>query len=293
MKKSTSQISVYIMLINLAVLFSCRSREQNYIVYYNKVNKIDSIYRIANKPVKAIRRYKRLFRNYQPKNQERIEEYATYIKLSDKNHKNFGGQKSLYRLLPLIAPYNKKYTDFFDLYQKYGIDSITVKNKISHWRKNLNKQLIDSFTIAMIRDQEGRNNPRDPITTKINVEKNAKLLLWTFKNFGYPSMQKIGNIGNDNIFLAMHTFLTHMNESEEYPKIKSKLLEYVESGDCPPISYAMMIDNYNYIHHENSVYGFSFSSSKDSLQINRNRKLIGLPSLKHYDRIRKDFFKKK
>ncbi|MCP1300550.1 hypothetical protein NK356_15355 [Chryseobacterium sp. S0630] len=43
-------------------------------MYYNKVNEIDSIYRMAKQPEKAIKLYKALFRKYHPLNQERIEE---------------------------------------------------------------------------------------------------------------------------------------------------------------------------------------------------------------------------
>ncbi|EJL71244.1 hypothetical protein [Chryseobacterium populi] len=285
----TLSFGISILMFSLFIS-SCKSKEANYITYYNKVNKIDSIYRISNKPLKAIKEYRKLFKNYDPKNQERIEEYSTYIILSDQYQKKFGGQKSLYTLLPLIAPYNKAYKDYLKLYQKYGIDSLMVKKGIAEWKKKLNKQLIDSFTIAMIRDQEGRTQPIDTVAVKKNIEKNAKLLLWTFKNYGFPSLQKIGLYGNNNTFLPMHTFLTHMNESENRLLIQDKLLEYVKTGECPPVSYAMMVDNYNYIYKKNTVYGFSFSNSKDTVQIDHNRKSIGLPGLKHYKKIRNDFF---
>ncbi len=278
-------------LLFLFITLSCRSKEVNYITYYNKVNEIDSIYRMAHKPQKAIRKYKRLFKKYKPKNQERIEEYATYIKLSDKFHKNFGGQKSLYRLLLLIAPYNNEYKSYLHLFSKYGIDSLKVKYEIAEWKNNLNKQLIDSFSIAAVRDREGR--PKNPEIVKKNIKKNSQLLIWTFNKFGFPSLQKIGTIGNNNVFIAMPTFITHMNESEEYLYIKDKIYKYVKSGDCPPLDYALMVDNYNYINKENTIYGFNFSTTKDSIQINRNRKTIGLPSLKHYQKIRKDFMNRK
>lgn len=107
----------------LTVLFcSCKNRELNYITYYNKVNDIDSIFRIANKPKKAIHKYRKLFRKYPPKNQERIAEYETYITLADRYKKNFGGKENLYKLIHLNTPYNN-YKRLYGLYQKYGIDS--------------------------------------------------------------------------------------------------------------------------------------------------------------------------
>ena len=74
-------------------LFLCACKNRNYILYYNKVNEIDSIYRMAKQPEKAIKLYKPLFRKYRPLNQERHEEYETYIRLSDQHHTKFGGKK--------------------------------------------------------------------------------------------------------------------------------------------------------------------------------------------------------
>ena len=84
MKQST----YYILLIILVSFLSCKNRKVNYITYYNKVNEIDSIYRMADQPEKAIRKFKRLFQKYEPKNQELTEEYKTYIQLADQYHKN-------------------------------------------------------------------------------------------------------------------------------------------------------------------------------------------------------------
>ncbi|KMQ67519.1 hypothetical protein ACM39_13400 [Chryseobacterium sp. FH2] len=268
---------------------SCKSREFDYITYYNRVNEIDSIYRMANNPQKAIKKYRKLFRKYTPKNQERIEEYFTYIKISDDYNKNFGGKKSLYKLIPLIAPYGDSYKDQFKLYQKYGIDSTEVNQRVADWKKSLNKQLIDSFTIAMIRDQVGR--PNDKTLVKKNVEKNAHLFLWTFTNYGFPSSQKIGRLGNNDVFIAMPTLLSHMVSSESYPIIKSKVFEYLKSGDCSPQDYSLMADTFD--NNKNTASRFRYrNKTQDSTQVNRSRKSIGLPSLKHEAEIRKDFFKK-
>lgn len=276
--------------ILLLLFSSCRNSKVNYITYYNKVNEIDSIHRIAGKPQKAIRKYRRLFREYDPKNQEWIEEYETYITLADQYHKNFGGKKSLYKLITLVAPYGKDYKKLYPFCQKYGIDSLEVNQKVVDWKKNLNKALVDSFSIAMMRDQEGR--PQNIVLVNKNIEKNADLFFWTFKHYGFPDGQKIGRLGNDNIFIAMPTLLSHMIGSEKYPEFKKKIFEYVKSGECSPRDYALMSDTYDM--YRNTAARFNYRhQSQDSLQINRNRKSIGLPSLKHIAKIRKDKFKKK
>ena len=120
---------------------------------YNKVNDIDSAFRFQKDTLTTIKKYRKLFKKYPPKNQERIYEFETFIKIADKKSKKFGGQKNLNKLIPLVAPnwkFKKQEKDFFKLYQKYGIDSLEIEQKISTWKKGLNKQLVDSFSIAFV-----------------------------------------------------------------------------------------------------------------------------------------------
>lgn len=286
MKKYT----YYVLLFILISFLSCKNREVNYIIYYSKVNEIDSIYRMANKPEKAIKKFKRLFQKYDPKNQELTEEYKTYITLADQHNKNFGGRKSLFKLITLVAPYGHDYKNLYPLCKKYGIDSLEVDQKVADWKNSLNKTLIDSFSIAMTRDQEGR--PDNIALVTKNIEKNADLFFWTFKKYGFPDGQKIGRLGNNDVFIAMPTLLSHMIASKKYPEFRKKLLEYVKSGNCSPQEYALMSDTYDY--YRNTAVRYSLrNSDQDSIRINRNRKSIGLPSIKHSSKIRKDKFKKK
>ena len=101
---------------------------------------------------------------------------------------------------------------------------------------------MDSFSIAFVRDQE--KDRKDVYLFKINDSKNAELLLWTFKNYDYPSLQKIGLWGNNDVFMPMLSLYLHMPSQDRYLEIQQKLLEYVKSGDCPPRDYAGMVDRH-------------------------------------------------
>ncbi|WP_294217751.1 hypothetical protein [uncultured Chryseobacterium sp.] len=282
--------------ISLGVLLmtvSFTHKPLNYITYYSRVNEIYSIYRFKKDTLKAIKQYKRLFKKYPPKNQERVQEFETYIIISDRYHKDFGGKKTLYKLIPLIAPYGEEYKNYFSLYGKYGIDSLTVKNEVAKWKRNLNRTLIDSFSIAFIRDQQDHRNNVELM--ELDDNKNAKLLKWTFENYGYPSLQKIGLIGNNDVFMPMLTLFSHMSGSEYYPYFKTKMLEYMKSGDCLPRDYATMVDRHHLqFSKEEILYGYYIGNSThlDTLKINRNRKMIGLPSMQHSAKIRQDFMAK-
>lgn len=284
MNRVTALISL---IVCVFILSACKKKPD--IAYIKKVNEIDSIYRMADNPELAITEYQKLYKEYYPKNQENRDEYQTYITLAEGKNIDFGGKKSLYKLIDLIAPYGNRYKKYLPLFKKYGIDSTEVKKEMADWKKGLNKTLIDSFTVAMMRDQEGRYD--DTILMAKNVKKNAALLMWTFEKYGFPSIEKMGTTGNNDVFFAMPTFLTHMIESKEhYPYIKKKLLEYVKSGDCLPRDYAIMVDRENINNNKPSEYGYTLMIDiQDSAQINRNRKSIGLPSLKHSAKIVRDY----
>ncbi|MGG5209949.1 hypothetical protein ACQWU4_13550 [Chryseobacterium sp. MIQD13] len=287
---------VFAFLIVVSFL-SCKSKKLNYIDYYHKVYAIDSMHRINKDTLATIKRYKKLFRKYPPVQNERLEEYETYISYADRFHKKFGGIKSLDKLIAQSAPnwkYKREDQEFFKLFKKYGIDSITVEQKILQWKRSLNKTLIDSFSIAHKRDQyNGRVGPE----VVINDRKNAELLIWTFKNYGFPSKQKIGLNGNNQQPMHMGTFLNHMAGTVHYEYFKTKLLEYVKSGECPPRDYIEMIDKYQYIHYLEPIYGIyshydtNFDAA-DSARINRNRKAVGFPTLKQSSKMTKDFQRK-
>jgi len=284
-------------LLIILFLLSCQSIKLNYIDYYHKVYAIDSAHRINKDTLATIKQYRKLFRKYAPAQNERLEEYETYIRYADRLHKKFGGIKSLDKLIAQSAPnwkYKREDRDFFSLYKKYGIDSITLEQKVLQWKRSLNKTLIDSFSIAFERDQQ---NKRVGPQVVVNDRKNAELLIWTIKNYGYPSKQKIGLNGNNEQFMPMGTLLNHMSGTEHYEYFKTKLLEYVKSGECPPRDYIEMVDKYQYIHHLEPVYGVyshfdtNFDAA-DSARIDRNRRSVGFPSLKLSSKMTKDFQRK-
>jgi hypothetical protein len=53
------------------------------------------------------------------------------------------------------------------------------------------------------------------------------------------------------------------------------LLEYVKSGDCPPINYATMIDRYEYIHKRNILYGVYVGDFSDTIKLIRIEEVLG------------------
>ncbi|WP_250252886.1 hypothetical protein [Chryseobacterium sp. Marseille-Q3244] len=295
MKNHNYSLFSSLLLTSIFLLISCKNRDLNYIDYYNKVYTIDSIHRVNKDTLATIKQYKKLFRQYPPVQNERITEYEVYIKMADKYHQDFGGVKSLDKLLAQTAPYWQPDRDFYQLYKRHGIDSLQVEKKFQRWRKGLNQVLVDSFSIAFTRDQHNRNIKE---IVEMNDKKNAELLLWTFKNYGYPSLQKKGHLGRDGQLMAMGTMLNHMAYTKYYEYFKAKLLEYVKSGECTPRDYIEMVDKYQYANKGATMYGIFMRfdeanlSAADSARIDKNRAAVGFPRMKTSMKIAKDFFDK-
>lgn len=282
LKKYKTMRSFFFTAVFLALVTFLASSCNGYIRYYNKANTIDRKFKTNHDTVAFVKRYNKLFKKYNPPNSYgTFNKYETYIVFADKYRKNFGEKKSLYKLLDLVAPYNEHYKTLIPLCAKYGIDSLIVEEKIANNKKNRNKILIDSFSVAFVRDQqEGRS---DSLTIVKNDRINARLLKWTKENYGYPSPQKIGIKGNDGVFMPMLTFLSHMggNVPEYYPYLKKTLLKYVKSGECSPREYATFIDRHEHVNKREIIYGeylFNFSNLK---KVNRKRRSIGLKSTTH------------
>ena len=294
MKKAKIYLRSMFILTVISCMSACKSKTLNYVEYYNKVYDIDSIYRINQDPLAAIKQYRRLFRKYPPAQNERIEEYETYIKLADQYGKRFGGKKSLDKLVVQAAPnwkYKREDAEFFKLYKKYGIDSLEVEQKVTQWKKSLNQRLIDSFSIAFQRDQYNGRIYETP-GLKEKDDQNAELLLWTLKNYGFPSLQKIGLYGNNNLFMPMGALLNHMAQSEHYEYFKIKLVEYVKSGECVPRDYMDLVDKHQYINYLETEYGIFQHADDlrfDTVKINQRRKAIGFPTINKSRMITRDY----
>lgn len=267
----------------LLFLFSC-AKNENYIHYYQEVNRIDSVYRLANQPQLAVKEYKKLFKKYEPKNQERIQEFETYILLSDQYNEDFGGKETLKKLVTMKYYLGDRLKQYEGLFQKYGLQDEEVKQLIKETKQKQNQKLVDSFKIVLERDQEGRVE-KDFLTINKNVDRNAKFLLWYFDGYGYPTREKIGEF-------PMPTLLSHLSESVDNSILREKVLDYVKSGDCEPFVYALMIDGLNLNLKRSTIYRYTEWGALDSATIDKNRKSIGLPSLKHQAVIDKDFFKR-
>lgn len=274
--------SYFFSAVFLALVSFLASSCNGYITYYNKANTIDRKFKANHDTITFIKRYNKLFKKYDPpKSNFAFSKYETYIVYADKYGKKFGEKKSLYKLLDLVAPYNEHYKTLFPIYAKYGIDSLSVEQKIASSKNTMNKQLIDSFSVAFVRDQgQGRS---DSMTMVTNDRINARLLKWTIENYGYPSPQKIGITGNDGVFMPMLTFLSHIggNVPEYYPYFKKTLLKYVKSGECSPREYATMIDRHEHVNKREIIYGEYLFNFSDLKKVNRKRRSIGLKSLTH------------
>lgn len=281
------------------ISMSCKTIEilnnkPNYISYYNEVLEIDSLWRVEGKEKLAVHRFSKLFEKYSAKNQNGLMEYENYIRLAEKHNMDFGGKKSLLQLIRLIAPIAHQgwLNEYFPLFDKYGIDSLTVMQELNIWQNELNKEYIDTMTIAWQRDQ----NPRfegDFEQMIINDSLNHQMLLWGFEKHGFPSLQTIGIRGNNNTSFHISTMLLHLGSSIDDPDMfrafRSKVYDYVISGDCPPEDYARMIDRHELsVKRDSTTSYYKYKGASeivlDSNLVDRNRRNLGLPSLK-YDKV--------
>ena len=245
---------------------------------------IDSILRFHKDTLTVVHKYKRHFKKYKPFNQERLREYETYIFLSHKLNMNFGGKKSLYKLIDLITPYKYRYKDY-SFFKKYGIDSLEVLKRMKKRERKYNQILIDSFTVAFERDQSTRKNGYTNETSLADL-KNFNLLKWSLKNHGFPSTEKVGALTKWHYDDFYSILLIHFMDLDKYVYCKENLLQNVKSGECVPYHFASMVDRYETEVLKNKDYYNVRKTGddltvEDSIKIDKNRMSLGLPRMKH------------
>lgn len=275
---------IFILLFNI----SCRTN-LDYIVYHQSVNDADSLYRMANKPKKAYKKYRRTFRKYEPRNYSRIHEYQQYIQLGEKFNKRIK-DKELFELIYLLAPNNDVglFVAFEQVFQKHGIDSIIISEIMNDWEQNIDKELRDSISNAIYRDQNSIKENNEFLRKKV-VEKNFLLFKNLMENNRFPSEEKVGmRDGSDNS-LSIHALILNLFiEDHQFDYLRENLPRFIKSGDFSPYDYAFLVDlKISGIDQNSSFYGTS-GNYTDTVKVNLKRKSIGLPSIFHADLIRKN-----
>ena len=153
---------------------------------------------------------------------------------------------------------------------------------------------MDSFSVAFVCDQAFLGDNFYSNLIMLNDRKNAYLLKWTTKNYGYPWLQQIVAFGNEEVFMPVGNLLLHLSDYEDFIYVNETLLEYVKSGDWTPEDYAGMIDRNNLNNNLAPTYTVyqGHDDIRDSVKVDAARKSIGLPGFIHLRQFTKDFFKK-
>jgi hypothetical protein len=279
----------------VTILFSCKSnytrigdKDANYIPYYLKVYEADSLYIVGNFD-KSYKILDSLFKKYEPININTYNEYLIYTKL--KVLKNNNIKKDLIKLIQEFGYYR-------DILQE---DSI-LKNKLEQYEFNdklidkmeknyLNKININTRLIISKMDYEDQKarNERNNIV-KID-KKNDSILRNLILNNKFPNQKYTGkyHIGrNIQDYNGLDLIINHMGYYQEsFEFYKKYLKELMQKGNCPPFLYATLIDKKSVIDNKLPFYYSKYlndlnnllKSKKDYNTIDKERKLVGLPSV--------------
>lgn len=269
-------------------------KDLNYIPYYTKIYKADSLYIVGNYE-RSYELLDSLFKIYKPLNQGMINELEKYLILSYRQEKEVNGI-----IKDLVSKWGYTWETFKNnptlneilTYSKIKEEEIDAWNQIrlSHIDLELIKELKDMMRV----DQYYRVNAekRDSMMyyDSINNVKMKHILLTK----GYPNSRLLGNYGEfDNTSISeLSTFFNHMSYAGDYEFYKDKLLEYVKDGSCHPSVWAMLITRhqevvakepmkYMYLYRGLILKMFEEKEYDKIREYNKSNKEIGLPSLEY------------
>lgn len=301
MKKQikVSFIGVFILMIMIFCFSSFNYKQRiinqtNYIPYYLEVHKADSLYKKGNFH-KCFNILKKLFKKYEPLNQDLYYEYNIYIKSSIILNKNIDYKKSVSKLIHDFGYEKKifegKYKDSLlaKAYIKSNMSDVDFEVLRNKYAKAKNLTLRDTIIEMNKADQLYRHGEDYQKYTKQidSIENiNEKKLLYIFTKYGFPNENIIGNnyLRGKRERILIDAILIHMADRKNKDVFRNNLLNFVKKGKCSPSFYASFIDreclNAN---KEQTYYTFEKKevlTSEYIKRINYNRKQIGLYNYK-------------
>lgn len=273
------------------------NNEINYVPYYLKMYEADSLY-LNDNFKECYQILDSLFKVYKPLNVTLYFEYENYIKSSVQLGIRKDYTKEIQRL---IFEFGYK----FENIRKDSVLSVALKNSKLDLKKaqKLEDEYVKKIDMdfrkqlyQMNADDQEIRNKKDYPNKKIDIGKIDKkhdsiLKKYILKN-GFPGDKQIGTFRKinkeDKPASLGAELLIHFVDDGSFEFYKDELIKYIKKGDCPPKTYAMMIDTWyinakghSYYYFINYDSGEWTKNGEKVKEINKRRKEIGLPSLEY------------
>ncbi|MCV9926263.1 hypothetical protein OIU83_01255 [Flavobacterium sp. LS1R49] len=266
--------------------------ELNYIPYYLKMYKADSLFLINNFS-ESYKILDSLFRVYPPRATDNYVEYGIYVcsavmsghledieKKARFGYSHFGG----------IATVHK---DAYNMEQAVIRAAALSENEIKFlkaiYQKSLNLELRKKMLIMFKEDQLARTNGDNAQMDSID-HINRSQLEEIFKDYGYPDINLIGaSSAWDMADGDIREGILFVHQPDDFKeKYLPFLLENIKNGKCDPDTYALVYDRMMMDKYEKQYFGTYNCSSTEFCNLIEPNKVdsirisIGLPRLKYY-----------
>lgn len=295
------RIHFYIIFI-FFVITSCKSnytrigdKDADYIPYYLKVYKADSLYKIGDFKC-SYEILDSLFKKYQPVNMSLYFEYENYVKMSarfDKVKKK--DVKNLVKFYDYRIEEIKQDTLLNVAFNKTKFTEKKIIRLHSYFTKKVDTVYRNLINQMNFRDQEIRVNGEIDWNEvrKIDLE-NDSLLKIQFEKKGFPNIKKVGSwkkikgevIGKN---VDLEVIFNHLSSYDCFEYYEAKIYSFVKTGLCAPKVFGRFIDKRSLKDNRESYYYFipfdlniQKNKNEDLIkEINNRRKKNGLPSVEY------------
>lgn len=291
-------LSILLFTCIFTTLLSCKSsythigdKSANYIPYYLKVNEADSLFLVGDFK-KSHQILDSLFQKYEPANTNRFYEYGIYLMscvavndtMDIKNKMAYSFKKFGATHAPIFPDVESTF-----LYNIYRKDSVYFLKHRDKYLKRIDYSLINKLQQMVKLDQSDRclNTTENQKIIKAIDSINKIKLKDVIKNNVYPNYYIIGYFDPDiNEFADISALLLHQDRGTVF-KYLPIIEDAVKKGKCSPYEYAIIYDKCMWVYgNENEKQKFNsfLTDSKQEIDsvANKNRKNIGLPSVRYF-----------
>lgn len=283
---------------SLIALFCCSGSKQvmvkkevNYIPYYLKVYEADSLYWTGNYE-RSFEILDSLFKMYEPLNQIETRELQTYLTVAYLIE-HYEVLKPAIKKLVTVWDYRYEYVEYDSLMSEIWETANINKKEITQWeqecKNKINRTLKDTIILMTKNDQLYRGKDRKKEDSIDISHKN--LLKYIFEKYDYPDFRLVGypKYGEMTDLGIIYLHIFNQLDENEYTYFQEKLLEYIKEGTASPRYLANLVDRANFIYKHTTIYGTYGTHESwgdemvkfDTVEINKNRKSIGLPSIEY------------
>ncbi|MDR2235239.1 MAG: hypothetical protein LBE92_03870 [Chryseobacterium sp.] len=287
MNQILNRICVLFLPFLFSGIISAQSKGSDYIPYYAEIYKADSLF-MLKKYDESYPIMDQVFQKYKPVNVWFVDASRNYLvsksKVSQVDYKdieNYLRQKAY----DTNAVFKDK--EIVEILEKFNLKKEDIQAIVKENIRTINWPVREELAQMTRDDQKVRTAIKNNDSIVQTDRKHSERLKEIITMYGFPGKKVTGEylVEGQHSGISLELLFNHMSYNGDYKYFKQILPEFIKKGSCSPFIFATMEDRRNEIENKAPDYYViaAVPPDADRKEINRKRRLIGMPSLEYQE----------